>query len=125
MPLYEMVGEKKFRQDLIYRINTVEITLPPLRERLDDIPPLVNHYLEIYSEKYRRELPELQLSFLQQLKQYHWPGNIRELQHALERAVIMEDLEAMIPEEITHTPSDASIPSEKDFNLEEVEKNRY
>ena len=122
MPLYDMVNERKFRQDLIYRINTVEITLPPLRERPEDIPPLVNHYLEIYAEKYQREVPEIQLSFLHQLKQYQWPGNIRELQHALERAVIMEDLEAMIPEDISYATPDTTPSSETDFNLEEVEK---
>ncbi|MDX2245989.1 MAG: sigma-54 dependent transcriptional regulator [Bacteroidia bacterium] len=123
MPLYEMVEQKKFRQDLIYRINTVEITLPPLRERVEDIPLLVNHYLHLFAAKYRREAPEIRPEFIRKLQQHSWPGNIRELQHALERAIIMEDLESILPEEISPNPySGAENPPEEDYNLEEVEK---
>ncbi|MEZ4825535.1 MAG: sigma-54 dependent transcriptional regulator [Bacteroidia bacterium] len=123
MPLYEMVDQKKFRQDLIYRINTVEITLPPLRERTEDIPLLVNYYLKMYAEKYRREAPEIRPEFIRKLQQHTWPGNIRELQHALERAIIMEDLDSILPEELDMASATGDFPSgQEDFNLEEVEK---
>ncbi|MEM7369339.1 MAG: sigma-54 dependent transcriptional regulator [Bacteroidota bacterium] len=120
MPLYQMVSDQTFRQDLIYRINTVELAIPPLRSRQSDIPLLVSHFLKVYSKKYDR--PELNLSpeWMNRLQQYSWPGNIRELQHAIERAVIMEDQESIIP-----TESPIQIPAEhvqEDVNLEEVEK---
>jgi transcriptional regulator with PAS, ATPase and Fis domain len=122
MPLYEMVGSQRFRQDLLYRINTVEITLPPLRERQEDIPLLLRHFMAVYGEKYQRELPPIGPKLLQQLQRYGWPGNIRELQHAVERAVIMEDLENMIPEVPDSFPAAETADSPPDYNLEEVEK---
>ncbi len=91
MPLNEMVYEKKFRQDLLYRINTVEVRVPSLRERTDDIPLLVEHFLHRYGQKYKRPGMKLDKSILPRLKKYHWPGNIRELQHAVERAVILNE----------------------------------
>ena len=95
MPLYEMVGESKFRQDLLYRINTVEIRLPALRERIEDIPLLVDHFMDIYTKKYNKEELKVDRSTLQKLARYHWPGNIRELQHAIERAVILCEGESL------------------------------
>ncbi|MCL4138660.1 UNVERIFIED_CONTAM: hypothetical protein GTU68_024450, partial [Idotea baltica] len=121
MLLYEMVSEKEFRQDLIYRINTVEITLPSLRDRKPDIPLLVHHFLQIYNEKYQRETPDVPNDIIQQLQEYSWPGNVRELQHAIERSVIMEDWESLIPHPIANISSQET-PSSKDYNLEEVEK---
>ncbi len=97
MPLYQMVDEGKFRQDLLYRINTVEINLPPLRERKNDIPLLVNHFLEIYCKKYKMPNKRLHTNTLKRLEKHHWPGNIRELQHAVERAVIMSDSNILQP----------------------------
>lgn len=91
MPLNEMVYEKKFRQDLLYRINTVEIRVPALRERIEDIGLLTEHFLNIYSRKYRRPGMRIGKSAFQKLKKYYWPGNIRELQHAVERAVILSE----------------------------------
>lgn len=91
MPLNEMVYEKKFRQDLLYRINTVEIRVPPLRERADDIPLLADHFLLIYGKKYKRVGMKIDKSVMQKMKKYFWPGNIRELQHAVERAVILSE----------------------------------
>lgn len=89
--LYKMVENGEFRQDLLYRINTVEINLPPLRKRLEDISVLTYKFLRKFSDKYNK--PELKISdsILQYLKDYDWPGNIRELQHVVERAVIMAD----------------------------------
>jgi len=95
MQLNEMVVEKKFRQDLLYRINTVEIRIPPLRERAEDIPLLAEHFLQRYGQKYKRTGMKIDKSVMTKLKNYHWPGNIRELQHAIERAVILSDGKAI------------------------------
>jgi len=91
MSLYEMVEEGKFRQDLLYRVNTVEIQVPALRERVDDIQYLVEHFLKIYIKKYRLPKKKVSISAIKRLKKHNWPGNIRELQHAVERAVIMSE----------------------------------
>ena len=91
MPLYQMVSESKFRQDLLYRINTVEIRIPSLRERTEDIEVLVEHFLDIYCKKYKIPKKRLNASTIKRLQVHHWPGNIRELQHAVERAVIMSE----------------------------------
>jgi len=91
MPLYEMISENTFRQDFLYRINTVEIHLPPLRERVEDIPLLADHFLALYARKYNKSFPSLHEEAKKTLQQYPWPGNVRELRHALERAVIMTD----------------------------------
>ncbi len=87
-PLYESVKTGAFRQDLFYRIKTVEIHIPPLRERQEDIRLLASHFLDLFGRKYHRSLT-LHPSVLPQLEKYRWPGNIRELQHAVERAVIL------------------------------------
>jgi DNA-binding NtrC family response regulator len=91
MPLNEMVVQKTFRQDLLYRMNTVEIRVPPLREREDDVPLLLDYFLQRYSLKYKRPGMKVEKSVINKLKKYSWPGNIRELQHAVERAVILND----------------------------------
>ncbi|MEI5640019.1 MULTISPECIES: sigma-54-dependent transcriptional regulator [unclassified Pseudoalteromonas] len=131
--LQQAVEEGRFRQDLLYRINTVEIRLPPLRERVDDIPLLVNYYLEHFCHKYKRQL-EVQSSDMQRLQAYPWPGNVRELAHAIERAVILSDSEhldisTVIATNHTTTPANlkdsahTSIPTvEGTFNLEEIEQ---
>ena len=90
-PLEEMSINGSFRQDLLYRINTVEIELPPLRERGSDIEILARHFLRIFSEKYQKSGKRINSEAMATLCKYHWPGNIRELQHAIERAVIMSD----------------------------------
>ncbi len=90
-PLYDMVPEKTFRQDLLYRINTVQINIPPLSERPDDIPPLVNHFLATYCAKYGKKVPTISAAMMKQLMRAPWPGNIRELQHATERAIILAE----------------------------------
>ncbi|HNP20183.1 MAG TPA: sigma-54 dependent transcriptional regulator [Fulvivirga sp.] len=92
--LTHLVEKKLFREDLLYRINTVEITLPPLRDRKGDIKQLANHFLQIYCSKYRKHL-KLSNDGLSHLENYPWLGNIRELRHAMERAVIMADEEQL------------------------------
>ena len=99
MQIHEMVEENRFRQDLLYRINTVEIELPPLREHTEDIPLLANHFLDIYCRKYKKSTKKIQASTLKRLEKYDWPGNVRELRHAVERAVIMTDSDALGPED--------------------------
>ena len=88
-PLGQWAAENRFRQDLLYRINTIELTLPSLRERQEDIVPLALFFLERFSKKYARPASKLSAELERRLTQYPWPGNIRELQHALERAVIL------------------------------------
>ncbi len=90
-PIKQMSSQGTFRQDLLYRINTVEIEIPPLRQRQEDIPSLANHFMSLFSRKYRKEKLILPEQVMKRIQNYEWPGNIRELQHAIERAVIMSD----------------------------------
>ena len=90
-PIYEMVDGGDFRQDLLFRINTVEIDLPPLRDRGDDILLLARHFLSTYAQKYNASTEDFTVDANAALKQYHWPGNVRELKHTIERAVILCD----------------------------------
>jgi len=126
MPLYDMVGEGNFRQDLVYRINTVEIKLPPLRQRQSDIPLLIDHYLKIYTRKYQRPALTLKKETLKQLQAYGWPGNIRELRHAVERAVILaEDRELNISDFIQQGENNSrngkKAGEPESYNLAELE----
>ena len=91
MNLYDMVREGSFRQDLLYRINTVELTLPALRDRPQDIPLLIEFYADLYSRKYKLTCKTVSEKMMAELVKYQWPGNIRELQHLVERAVILSD----------------------------------
>lgn len=87
--LSDEVEQGRFRQDLLYRLNTVEIRIPPLRDRLEDIPVLSRHFLKEHTEKYRKPITGFEDAAMKALRSYHWPGNVRELDHALERAVLM------------------------------------
>jgi DNA-binding NtrC family response regulator len=89
--LDEMVTKGEFREDLLYRINTIQIELPPLRDRKEDIPLLIDFFKRKYEKKYKKEPFQVQDSALKKLHEYHWPGNIRELQHVVEKAVILSD----------------------------------
>ncbi|MCP4752886.1 MAG: sigma-54-dependent Fis family transcriptional regulator [Proteobacteria bacterium] len=124
MPIYQMAEEQNFRQDLLYRINTVEIQLPPLRERTEDIPLLANHFLKTFSKKYKKNIEELDPAALVKLGQYNWPGNVRELQHAIERAVILS--EATILQSSDFLLSKAETKTEaieiETYNIDQVEK---
>ncbi len=131
MPIYEMVRNNGFRQDLLYRINTVELHLPPLRDRQEDIPLLANHFAEMYGKKYGKPMPTGQAgtktfaaSTIKKFQKYPWPGNIRELQHAIERAVIMSDNDCLTPEDfffLTNNPHAEDVHVDN-YNLESVEK---
>ena len=123
MPLAQMVKEGKFRQDLLYRINTVEIQIPALYERVEDIPMLANHFMNYYSKKYRKEVLSISPEAITKLKKYAWPGNVRELQHALERAVIMADSPTLQESDFLFTRKGNDASSDPDtLKLDEVER---
>ena len=125
MHVYEMVAENTFRQDLLYRINTVEIHLPPLRERQDDIGLLADHFVKVYCDKYRKATKKLAPSTHKKLSKYSWPGNIRELQHAIERAIIMSEGNILMPDDFFFLvqKTDSLNETQDNLNLDEVEKN--
>jgi transcriptional regulator with PAS, ATPase and Fis domain len=126
LPLYEMVKENRFRQDLLYRINTIEIEIPPLRDRVEDIPLLAYHFLKLYASRYGKNISKISEGAMTRMTKHPWPGNIRELQHSLERAIILSNSSVLQPEDFNFT---APIAKETDqqinldqFNLDEVEK---
>jgi two-component system, NtrC family, response regulator HydG len=121
MPLHQMVKDGTFRQDLLYRINTVEIKVPPLCDRVEDIPMLAQHYLEYYARKYHKQVTSISAIAMDKLKRYAWPGNIRELQHAIERAVIMTDSPTLQESDFLFSRPVSSVSAET-LNLDEVEK---
>jgi DNA-binding NtrC family response regulator len=122
MPLHQMVKEGRFRQDLLYRINTVEVHIPPLAERVDDIPLLAGHFLNYYARKYRKEVLSISNEAITKLKKYPWPGNVRELQHAIERAVIMADSATLQESDFLFSRKGNDAPASDTLNLDEVEK---
>ena len=121
-PIYDMVKSGTFRQDLFYRIKTIEIKLPPLRERKEDIPLLTKYYLEEFSKRYNKDV-ELDDALLQKLSTYAWPGNIRELQHSVERAVILGKGPILKAEDFQLSPTVESETDLATLNLSDVEKN--
>jgi len=123
MPVYNMVADNQFRQDLLYRINTVEILLPPLRDRLEDIPVLTEHFLKKVAKKYNKPTIYITKKGIEVFKNYHWPGNIRELEHTIERLVIMADTDVIDAPQINlnnAAPTSGARP--KNLNLDEMEK---
>lgn len=122
--VYDMVSKSIFRQDLLYRINTVEIHLPPLRERGDDIALLADHFLKIFSKKYKKTIKGISSAAIKKLMHYSWPGNVRELQHAIERAVIMTESQTLESDDFilsAHQKKSGELEFES-FNLDEIEK---
>jgi DNA-binding NtrC family response regulator len=126
VPMSELANETRFRKDLIYRINTVEIMVPPLRKRDDDIILLARHFSKAYSNKYMKATPELDDSAKQKLLNYQYPGNVRELQYIIERAVIMADGTVLEAKDIIFSPLETATIIEEEAaytNLSTVEKN--
>lgn len=120
--LKELIEKQLFRDDLLYRINTIEIHLPPLRQRKDDIPYLLEYFLDKYKKKYSKEALRFDKNSIKHLQNYHWPGNIRELKHAVERAVILCDsnlikYKDLIPMDVTAIKVDSA-----NININELEK---
>ncbi|MFK5857366.1 MAG: sigma-54 dependent transcriptional regulator [Bacteroidota bacterium] len=125
MPLYQMVNENKFRQDLLYRINTVEIKLPLLKDRLEDFEPLIDSFLNTYCTKYKVAKKRINTGTMKRLQMHDWPGNIRELQHAVERAVILSESNILEPHDFfidTKEEKNTDAFSPDNLSLEEVEK---
>jgi two-component system response regulator HydG len=126
VPLSELANENRFRKDLIYRINTVEITVPPLRKRGNDIIQLAKHFCKLYSNKYMKALPEFDTRALEKLMNHHYPGNVRELQYIIERAVIMADGDILEPKDLIFSPIESAGSTETEnaeMKLSAVEKN--
>ena len=115
--LQARVAEGTFRQDLLYRLNTIELKLPPLRERGKDILLLANHFRNIAEAKYQCEMKALTAAEQTKMLTYAWPGNVRELQHAMERCVVMQT-EFECPEETVVAETVGEMPT---LNLEELE----
>lgn len=121
--LYDMVAEDNFREDLLYRINTIQIELPPLRDRREDIPVLANYFIEKYGRKYGKPKLNLGKQAIDKLVKYHWPGNVRELQHTMEKAVIMVEGDFVTPDDFLFHPTKRPKEIEPEtLNLAEVEK---
>lgn len=119
--LSEMIRANQFRQDLLYRMNTIEITLPPLRERKQDINLLARHFLGLYSRKYQKSGLGISSEVLHRFQRYPWPGNVRELQHAMERAVILSTQDKLIPSDFFFLQQDTPDSPADSLNLEELE----
>jgi len=136
VPKEKLSNEEVFRQDLLFRLNTVEITLPPLRERQQDITDIAHHYAEFYCKKYGKHTKAFSPEALEAIQTYRWPGNVRALRHTLERAVILSEGDAFVPSDfnlsdqpnqpgdiapISSNNVDETIPTEADLNLERLE----
>jgi len=128
VPMTELANESKFRKDLIYRINTVEITVPPLRKREEDIVLLARHFDKIYTNKYMKPLHDFDSKAIEKLKSYHYPGNVRELQYTIERAVIMAEGDVLQAKDLIFSPIESAMPrsdesQDLDLKLSTIEKN--
>lgn len=121
-PIYKMVKEGNFRQDLLFRINTMEITLPPLRERKEDVFPLAEYLLEKFKNKYRKQDLRFSENVRKEIQQYNWPGNIREMENVLERAVILADKSEIGSYDLHFSPIDLSNELDTHLTLEEMER---
>lgn len=120
--LHEAVTQGEFREDLLYRINTVEITIPALRDRTEDIPVLAKHFVKMYSHKYRKEMRSITEDAMKYLQKYSWPGNIRELQHAVERAVIMSENPELSKHDFLLSAKRESLAKKEPLSLEDMER---
>ncbi len=116
------VAAGRFREDLFFRLNTVEIHLPPLRERRDDIPPLAGHFLKQFAARYRRPVTGFSPDGMRALLQYSWPGNVRELAHAIERATLLAEGDAVTAADLNFRAATDAAPKLDEMSLEEVER---
>jgi DNA-binding NtrC family response regulator len=126
-PIYERMDEGDFRQDLLFRINTVEIELPPLRERGDDVLLLARHFLAEYADKYDAATTGFTEDARAALQRYHWPGNVRELKHTIERAVILSESAEIVPSDLRFSAPSPESASDTDasfdtLNLDDLEQ---
>jgi len=119
--LIQMVKVSRFREDLLYRINTIMIEVPPLRDRVDDIAILANHFLKVQSERYGKSGLKISTHALEKLANHDWPGNVRELQHSIEKAVILSDSEVLKPSDFVFSSTSRSL-IQSEMTLDEMEK---
>jgi DNA-binding NtrC family response regulator len=120
--LTDEVGGGRFRQDLLFRLNTIEVHLPPLRDRREDLPLLAQHFLRQHAQRYRKRVTGFESGAMQMLLEHGWPGNVRELDHAVERAVLMAQGPLVKPGDLgLRTPKDAAGGRLEDMSLEDVE----
>jgi DNA-binding NtrC family response regulator len=119
--LTQDVAAGRFRQDLLFRLNTVEINVPPLRERREDIPLLATHFLTRYSQRYRKPLTGFDPPAMQAVLAYAWPGNVRELDHAIERAVLLSEGDVVRISDLSLRTTRDGAQKLEDLSLEEVE----
>ncbi|MBO7306229.1 MAG: sigma-54-dependent Fis family transcriptional regulator, partial [Bacteroidales bacterium] len=118
-----MVENGTFREDLFYRINTIELSIPPLRERGNDIILLAEHFTEKYSHKYGKKVPRITREAKEHLLKYTWPGNVRELQHIIERAVILGNGHSLLPDDLAlKHPQRNKGKEPANLNLKELEQ---
>jgi DNA-binding NtrC family response regulator len=131
VPIYQLAAQNQFRKDLIYRINTVEIVLPPLRERGDDVELLAQHFAAYYAPRNHKPVPEFAPATLRKLRQHTWPGNIRELQHAVERAIILAEDTVLQPQDFSFSgmeleampqPATGALVFDQQLPLSEIER---
>ena len=120
--LHAMVREGLFREDLLYRINTITVEVPPLRDRREDIAPLSRFFLDRFSKRYGKQPMEISAKALAKLQNYRWPGNVRELQHAVEKAVILADGPTLEPADFYFNPADEQSRIMEAISIEEMER---
>lgn len=121
--IYQAVEDGEFRQDLLYRINTVEIHIPPLRDRGNDIILLAEHFLSKYAYKYKKDIQGLSQDVKRKLMGYSWPGNVRELQNTIERAVILSSGRLLKTDDFTFSPTESKrVRGREELNLETIER---
>ena len=119
--LLDACADGKFRPDLLFRLNTIEIRLPPLRDRREDIQPLARHFLNLYAKRYRKTVRGVDAAALEILTSHPWPGNVRELDHAVERAVLMAQGDMVTPVDLGLQTGRDGAGRVEDMSLEEVE----
>lgn len=124
VPLSELASDERFRKDLIYRINTVEIMVPPLRKRGKDVLLLARHFSKVYTDKYFKSAMDFEEAAMDKLLQYPFPGNVRELQYTIERAVIMAEGSILRHDDLVFSPMEnATVMANEDLSLKSLEKN--
>ena len=122
VPLEKLVNEMKFREDLLYRINTIKIEVPPLRERTEEIPVLLDHFLDEYCRKYEKPPFRVSGETMNKLMQYSWPGNVRELRHTVEKAVILAEGQELTPSDFFFDKPFSVTKDGYTLNIEENQK---
>ncbi len=122
-PYADLTKDTLFRQDLLYRLNTVELILPPLRERQEDIPLLVDFYLNFYAQKYHQKKPGLSQKAIEALMAYHWPGNVRALRHAVERAIVLCNGGELGIDDFSLSPKHQNSDVKQTLHLDTLERN--